>query len=129
MKRPIRATIRVSGAALLLFVLTAAVRPVVFTKTAGGLWEISRGDGVRRNICVPDPTVLAQYEHMKASCSRDIIRDQENRAEIHYSCTGGSFGQSTVQLITPRALRIETQGISDNAPFHYVLQARRIGNC
>src|SRR5262245_20962344 len=128
MKRPIRAMTRVSGAALLLLALTAAVRPAVFNQTTGGLWEVSR-DGGRKNICVPDPVVLAQYEHLKANCSRDIIRDQQSRAEIHYQCQGGAFGQSTVQLLTPRSLRIETQGISDNAPFHYVLQARRLGNC
>ena len=53
----------------------------------------------------------------------------EPRAEIHYTCQSGAFGQSNVELLTPRSLRIETQGISDNAPFHYVLQARRLGNC
>ena len=128
MKRPIRAMTRASVAALLLLALTAAVRPALFSQTTGGLWEISR-DGGRKNICVPDPVVLAQYEHLKANCSRDVIRDQQSRAEIHYHCQGGAFGQSTVQLLTPRSLRIETQGISDKAPFHYVLQARRLGNC
>lgn len=129
MKRPMRATIRVTLAAAGLLALTAAVRPAVFTQTSGGLWEISRANGGRRNICIPDPTVLAQYEHLRASCSRNIIRNQRAHAEIHYTCAGGAFGQSTIELITPRSLRIETQGISDNAPFHYVLQARRIGNC
>ena len=129
MKRPMRAMIRVSGAAVVLLALTAAVRPAVFTQTTGGLWEVSRADGGRRNICVADPAVLAQYEHLRSNCARDIIRNQQSRAEIHYSCPGGAFGQSTVELITPRSLRIETQGISGNAPFHYVLQARRVGNC
>jgi hypothetical protein len=57
------------------------------------------------------------------------VRNLQSRAEIHYTCGEGAFGQSTVELLTPRSLRIETQGISDNAPFHYVLQARRLGNC
>jgi hypothetical protein len=129
MKRPIRAMTRVSGAALLLLVLTAAIRPAVFTQTTGGLWEVSRAEGGRRTLCVADPMLLAQYEHLRGNCARDVIRDQQSRAEIHYTCTGGAFGQTTVQLLTPRSLRIETQGISDNAPFHYVLQARRLGNC
>jgi hypothetical protein len=129
MKRPVRAMVRVAGAAVLLLALTAAVRPALFTQTAGGLWEVSRTNGGRRTVCIPDPVVLAQYEHLRASCARDVIRDSVSKAEIHYSCSGGAFGQSTVELITPRSLRIETQGISDNAPFHYVLQARRIGNC
>ena len=129
MNRPVRAMIRVGGAALLLLSLAAAVRPALFAQISGGLWEVSRSDGGRRNVCVPDPVVLAQYEHLRSSCARDIIRNQQSRAEIHYTCRGGAFGQSTVELITPRSLRIETQGISNNAPFHYVLQARRIGNC
>lgn len=129
MKRPVRTTVRVAGAALLLLGLTAAVRPTVFMQTTGGLWEVSRGNGARQSLCVPDPLALAQYEHLRANCARDIVRDQQRRAEIHYTCSGGAFGQSTVDLITPRALRIETQGISGNAPFHYVLQARRVGNC
>jgi hypothetical protein len=32
-------------------------------------------------------------------------------------------------LITPRSIRIETQGISGDLPFNYVLQARRVGDC
>ena len=129
MKRPVRTTVRVAGAALVLLGLTAAVRPTVFMQTTGGLWEVRRGNGARQSLCVPDPLALAQYEHLRANCARDIVRDQQRRAEIHYTCAGGAFGQSTVDLITPRALRIETQGISGNAPFHYVLQARRVGNC
>ena len=58
-----------------------------------------------------------------------MIRDLRGRAEIIYSCAGGGFGQSKVEQITPRSLRIETQGISRDAPFHYVVQARRVGNC
>ena len=129
MKRPLRTTVRVAGAALALLGLAAAVRPTIFSQTTGGLWEVSRGNEFRRSVCVPDPVVLAQFEHLRANCARDIVRDQQRRAEIHYTCAGGAFGQSTVDLITPRALRIETQGISGNAPFHYVLQARRVGNC
>lgn len=121
--------IRVSGAAVALLALTAAVRPSVFTQASGGLWEVSRSDGGRRNLCVPDPVVLAQYEHLRGKCSREVIRDQGRLAEISYSCAGGGFGQSRVEQITPRSLRIETQGISGNAPFHYVLQARRVGDC
>ena len=122
-------TSRVAGAALALLALTAAVRPAVFSQATGGLWEISRSDGGRRNVCVPDPVLLAQYEHLRNRCSRDVIRDLRGRAEISYSCAGGGFGQSKVEQLTPRSLRIETQGISGDAPFHYVVQARRVGDC
>ena len=118
MRRPVRTVSRVLAVGAMLFALTAAVRPAVFSQTAGGMWEISRSDGGRQNICIADPAILAQYEHMRGRCSREIIRDLKGRAEINYSCAGGGFGQSRIEQITPRSLRIETQGISDNAPFH-----------
>ena len=129
MKRTVRATSRCIAAGLALLGLAAAVRPTVFSQTTGGLWEVSRSDGGRRNICIPDPVLLAQYEHLKSKCSRDVIRDQQGRAEISYSCGGSAFGQSKIEQLTPRSLRIETQGISGDAPFHYTLQARRLGDC
>jgi hypothetical protein len=129
MNRPVRTMIRVTGAALALLSVAAVLRPAVFSQTGGGLWEVSRANGGRRNVCIADPALLSQYENLRANCARDIVRNTQAKAEIHYSCTGGAFGQSTVELITPRSLRIETQGISDNAPFHYVLQARRLGDC
>ena len=116
-------------AGLCLLALTAAWRPGVFSQTPPGLWEISRSDGGRRNVCIGDPLVLAQYEHLKGRCTREAIRDQSRLAEISYTCPGGGFGQSRIEQITPRAFRVETQGISGGAPFHYVLQARRIGSC
>jgi hypothetical protein len=129
MNRRLGATSRFAGAALALIALTAAVRPAVFSQSAGGLWEISRSDGGRRSICIPDPLVLSQYEHLRSRCSRDVIRDQRGLADISYSCAGAGFGQTRVEQITPRSLRIETQGISGDAPFHYVFQARRVGDC
>lgn len=129
MNRSMSSVIRMIGAAIALFALTAAVRPAVFEQTTGGLWEVSRANGGRRNICIADPSALVQYENLRASCTRDIVRESPTSAEIHYSCQSGAFGQSTVELITPRSLRIETQGISGNAPFHYVIQARRLGSC
>lgn len=119
-----------AGAALVLL-LGAADRPSMLSKVSGGLWEVSvsgRGDRVRR-LCLADPAVLAQYEHRSDSCTRVVIRDNPTEAEIHYTCAGGGFGRSTVTLVTPRSLRIETQGISDQVPFHYVVQARRERAC
>jgi hypothetical protein len=129
MNRLIRSVIRTIGAAMFLVALTAAVRPAVFEQTTGGLWEVSRANGGRRNVCVADPSVLVQYEHLRAKCTRDIVRESPRKAEVYYTCENGAFGQSTVELITPRSLRIETQGISGNAPFNYVFQARRLGSC
>lgn len=80
-------------------------------------------------LCVASPLALAQFEHANANCTRDVVREAGSAATIQYSCGGGGFGHSIVKVITRRSLRIETQGISANAPFKYVLQARRLGNC
>ena len=124
----LRGKIAAFAAAALLPLLAAADRPEMLRRTSGGLWEIS-GNGGDRRLCVANPVVLAQYEHRGKPCTRVVIRDTDALTEIHYTCPGGGFGRSTMTLVTPRSLRIETQGISNQAPFHYVLQARRVGDC
>ena len=109
----------------------AAPRPQALAVTQPGLWELSgiRGLQSPRRICVRDTAQLAQFEHLRAPCTRVVIRDLPGVTEIHYTCPGGGFGQSKVTVVTPRSLRIETQGISRNAPFNYLIHARRVGSC
>ena len=111
--------------------LGAAQRPAALAVTSGGLWEISGAPGTKapERMCVADTAVLAQYEHRGQMCTRLVISDTPTATVIHYTCPGGGFGRSKLTLVTPRSLRIETQGISDNLPFNYVIQARRIGDC
>jgi hypothetical protein len=111
--------------------LAAAAAPRALAPAAGGLWEVSKSanghDATR--ICVASPDALAQYEHRQKHCARTIVSDKGTETLISYNCPGSGFGQSKIKLITPRTLRIETQGISDNLPFHYQLHARRVGEC
>jgi len=111
--------------------LAAAQTPAALRTTSPGLWEITGAPGLKGPLreCVADPTVLAQFEHRGKSCSRSVIVDGPSWTVIHYNCPAGEFGESKLTVITPRALRIETQGISDKLPFHYVIQARRVGEC
>ena len=112
-------------------VLVAAGLPQALAGAAGGLWEVGRSaDGKdAEKMCLPDPTVLAQWEHRGARCTRVVISDQGTRARFHYTCVSGGFGDSEMTMITPRTLRVMTQGISDNNPFAYTLHARRVGEC
>ena len=112
-------------------VLVAAGLPQALAGAAGGLWEVGRSaDGKdAEKMCLPDPTVLAQWEHRGARCTRVVISDQGTRARFHYTCVSGGFGDSEMTMITPRTLRVMTQGISDNYPFAYTLHARRVGEC
>ena len=121
----------IGATALAGFAAGAAQRPAALSQTNPGLWEIAGVPGARAPAreCVGDIAALARFEHRGRSCSSKVLRDGESSAEIEYSCGGSGFGRSTLTVLTPRSLRIETQGISDNLPFHYVLQARRVGDC
>ncbi len=109
--------------------LAAAVSPSALSNAQGGLWEVARNGSAPVRLCLANPTALAQFENRDANCSRTVIRDGDTTATIHYTCAGGNFGQSDLTLVTPRSLRVTTQGISANAPFKYTFQARRVGDC
>ena len=121
----------VAAAAVAVVTLGAAQRPAALAVTSGGLWELSGVPGAKAPVrsCVADTAVLAQFEHRGKSCTRMVISDTPTEAVIHYTCPGSGFGRSKMTLVTPRSLRIETQGISNDLPFYYVLQARRVGEC
>ena len=89
-------------------VLVAAGLPQALAGAAGGLWEVGRSaDGKdAQRLCLPDPTVLAQWEHRGARCTRIVISDQGTRARFHYTCVNGGFGDTEMTMITPRTLRV-----------------------
>jgi hypothetical protein len=120
-----------AGAVGAVLTLGAAASPLALKTTSPGLWEVSGVPGARGplNQCVADVAALAQIEHRGQNCTRAVISGDSASTVIHYSCPGGGFGESKLTVITPRSLRIETQGISNNLPFNYVIQARRVGDC
>ena len=122
----ILAATALAGAAVM-----AAARPAAFAQAAPGMWEISGYPGSKAPAreCIGNLALLAQYEHRRQNCSSSVVSDHAPSSVIQYSCPGGGFGRTTVTMITPRSLRIETQGIANNLPFNYTLQARRIGDC
>ena len=120
-----------AGGIAIALALTAAARPSALAQAQAGLWEISGAPGTRTPVrqCVADVATLARFEHRSRSCSARVIKDAGSSAQIEYSCGGAGFGHSEITVLTPRSLRIATQGISDGLPFNYVLQARRIDDC
>jgi hypothetical protein len=133
--KAIKSLLVIAAGAGAMVILAAAQRPnqrpAALAETSSGLWEISGAPGARvpPRLCIADTAVLAQFEHRGQMCTRLVISDTPPTALIHYTCAGGGFGRSKMTLITPRSIRIETQGISENLPFNYVLQARRVGDC
>ena len=125
-----RVVILVAAGAAAVLALTAAQQPGAIAAASPGLWEISGVPGKRpARECVGNLAALAQYEHRGRSCARNVISSNASSTIIEYRCGGAGFGRSKIDVITPRNLRIDTQGISDNLPFGYVLQARRVGDC
>jgi hypothetical protein len=109
----------------------AAAQPWALAQVSGGVWEVSGVPGTSGPVrqCVADVLTLAQFEHRGRNCTRSVLSNRPSSTVITYNCGGAGFGQSEVDVITPRSLRISTQGISDQLPFNYVIQAHRVGEC
>ena len=120
----------ISGSAAAL-VLMAAQHPAALAGSKPGMWELSGVPGARTPVreCVNDVLALARYEHRGKACNVRVLSDGGSSTLLEYRCGGAGFGRSEIQVITPRNLKISTQGISDQLPFNYVLQARRVGEC
>lgn len=127
----IRLACGLAGGIVGVIALAAAVAPPVLSQVQGGIWEISGLPGAKAPVrqCLGDVAALAEYEHRGRNCSPKVIHNGPTSAVIEYSCGSAGFGRSQVDVITPRSLRIDTQGISAGLPFSYVLQARRVDDC
>ena len=114
-----------SGAAL------AAATPKALQDVAGGLWELEGLPGSRAPVkqCVADPLKLALVEHKGGKCTETVLGEQGSTVRVSYQCGAAGFGQGSIKHITPRSLRVEVGGISNGAPYGYVVQARRVGDC
>jgi hypothetical protein len=108
-----------------------AQQPAGLAQVQPGLWEVTGvpGSSAPIRLCVGDIAALARFEHRSRNCSARILHSAGSRTAIEYSCGGAGFGRSDIEVITPRSLRIGTQGISEGLPFNYVLQAHRIDDC
>lgn len=129
------ACIRISGAIAALVaavpIMAFAAPPSALSQSQPGLWEISGAPGMNTPVrqCLSEITVLARFEHRAKVCNAKVLKDGATTTAIDYTCGGAGFGHSQIEVITPRSLRISTQGISDGLPFNYVLQARRVDDC
>jgi hypothetical protein len=121
----------VAAGAAAFALIGATQLPSGLAQAQPGLWEIRGvpGSALPVRQCFADMAQLARFEHRASNCTLRIVRDSGVMGEVDYSCGPAGFGHSQVTLLTPRSLRIATQGISDGLPFNYVLQARRIDEC
>ena len=98
---------------------------------APGQWAL-RSTGspeAARDSCVADTAVLFRLRLRSAQCSRFVIDNTPRIATVHYTCPGSGHVRTTIHVDTPRALRIESEGIVDGMPFADAYEARRVGTC
>ncbi len=123
-----RSLVRVGACSALALLLGGASLPQAMA--GPGEWEVGKTASERgEKVCLPDAAMLTQWEHRSKQCTRVIVTSSLDRAEVHYTCVGGGFGTSQVQVLTPRSVKVNTQGIADGLPFSYVVHARRAGAC
>src|SRR4051794_39276007 len=103
-----------TAGAVAALVLTGAQLPSALVQASPGLWEVSGLPGSASPLrqCIGNMSILAQFEHRGRACSQSIVADNPPFAVVEYSCGAAGFGHSKVEMITPRSLRIETQGVS-----------------
>src|SRR3954470_4945987 len=108
-----------TGAAALA--LSAAQAPSGLAQAQPGLWEVGGVPGAAAPVrqCFADIALLARFEHRSKSCSVRVLKEAGTAVQIDYSCGPAGFGHSEVTVLTPRSLRVSTQGISDGLPFNY----------
>ena len=111
--------------------MIGATQLPTLAQTMPGLWEISGAPGTKLPVrqCVSEVGALARFEHRGKACTAKFLKNAGSSASVEYNCGAAGFGHSDIDVITPRSLRISTQGISDGLPFNYVLQARRVDDC
>jgi hypothetical protein len=134
---PVLRVVRLTILALIASVGVAAALPQLkpinaMTTVEPGLWSIhalDRGEPDVPAFCVADTTRLLQFRHPGQTCSRFVIADTPHIATIQYSCPGAGWGRTSVRVISPDQLRLDTQGIADNAPFALAAEAKRVGDC
>ncbi len=124
-------TLTRGGLLLVVLLCVAAAAPRALAPASGGLWQVAHSakGAPEQSLCVADPILIGQWEHRGGHCSRVILSDEGDRTVINYSCTDGGFGRSVITVLTPRTLRVATQGIAADGPYNYILHARRVGNC
>jgi hypothetical protein len=124
--------LRLGAAALLaLPAQTLGAGQIPFPRIESGLWQISevRGALPPRSLCLSDPARLAQIEHGAARCRGMLVERNPRGGTIHYSCGAAGFGQTRLDVETPRHIKLDTQGMFRGRPFAYRAEARRVGRC
>lgn len=114
-----------------LTLLGAAAPPRALAGVAPGLWEVSRSATGHdsRDVCLREVVELASSAHPGQSCTRTVLVDRPGLLLLDLTCLRGDFARSRITVLTPRSLKLETNGLRRGEPFDFILYARRKGSC
>ena len=118
------------GAAALLG--GAANAPILaLNRIEPGAWQLRALDKSMpdRRLCVADGYDLIQLRHPGAACSRFVLTNDPQTATVHYTCPGAGYGRTTIKVETGQLIRVESQGLINQAPFEMTWEGRRVGSC
>lgn len=99
-----------------------------------GLWQLRAVGGgtsgaAASQICVGDPVRLTQIQHGSAACDYYVVRSTPNAVTVSYSCSGQGQGLTTIRKESGKLIHIQSQGIRNNSPFSFAVEARRSSAC
>ena len=110
-----------AASALLLVAARPAARACAGERRAVGSQPSAPAARADASCASPIRSLLGQWEHRgDALHARRSCPTSGNKTVINYTCADGGFGRSEMTLLTPRSLRVDTQGISGGLPFDYV---------
>ena len=125
-----RVPILVSAALLLAAWPAATQQPGPLAQVERGRWELRGPSGAALGaLCLGDPLLLAQPFNAPHPCSSEILATEGHVVTVGFVCPGMGRGRSAVRVETPRLVQIDSQGISNGAPFALRAEARRTGPC
>jgi hypothetical protein len=115
----------------LLLLAAASPKSRALAGVEPGLWEVSRSATGRdaKSMCLGDLQELASAGHPGERCVRSVLSERPGELLLDLSCPRGEFARSRISVVTPRSVKVETQGIHRGAPFALTLFARRTGSC
>ncbi len=118
--------------ALVLVVPAQAQAPglAMLDQLAKGRWELRFRDGSPpESICVRNGREFIQIRHPENECSRYIIDDGPSSVSVQYTCPGHGYGLTAIRRETRSLVQIKASGLSDQQPFEFVAEGRRIAEC
>ena len=125
-----RASISLSTILLFAAWPAATQQPGPLAQVERGQWELRGQNGATIGaVCLGDPLLLAQPIRTPQPCTSEVASADAHVATVTFVCPGMGRGRTLLRVETPRLVQIDSQGLSNGAPFALRAQARRTGPC